>query len=128
MVKVTAAIIEREGQVLLAQRREDLIRGLEWELPGGKMKEGETPEACLTRELKEELSVNTRVIGFFASNTHRYPEETVKVLAYKVDLEDEDFKLTAHEQVAWVSLDKIGEYNLVEADKPIINKLKIHVL
>jgi 8-oxo-dGTP diphosphatase len=52
MVVVTAGIIERDGQILIAQRKKGSREEYKWELPGGKLEEGETPEECLVRELR----------------------------------------------------------------------------
>ena len=60
MIAVVAGVVRREGRVLLCQRPEGKRFGLLWEFPGGKVEAGETPEAALERELREELDVETR--------------------------------------------------------------------
>ena len=62
MIRVTAAIIESENKILIAQRKakDNLFGGL-WEFPGGKIEDGETPEECMARELKEELEIEVKV-------------------------------------------------------------------
>jgi len=125
LTRVTAALIHKDGKILLAQRRKGLSQGLKWELPGGKIEEGENPEACLVRELMEELSVRARVGDLFASSFHDYRDGSVEILAYTVELIDEDFKLNSHERIAWVPFDHLEEYDLAEADKPIIKNILI---
>jgi len=60
MVVVTAAIIEKNGKILIAQRKKGTQLEYKWELPGGKLENDETPEECLERELREEFGVETR--------------------------------------------------------------------
>ena len=60
MIAVVAGVVRREGRVLLCQRPEGKRFGLLWEFPGGKVEAGESPEAALERELREELDVETR--------------------------------------------------------------------
>ena len=60
MIAVVAGVVRREGRVLLCQRPEGKRFGLLWEFPGGKVEPGESPEAALERELREELAVQTR--------------------------------------------------------------------
>ena len=56
-MEVVAGVLERDGQVLICQRKHGTRHGLRWEFPGGKMEPGETPEQALARELREELNV-----------------------------------------------------------------------
>lgn len=68
MKQVTAAVIEKDGRVLIAQRKTgDALAG-KWEFPGGKLEPGETPEACLRRELREEFGVETEIGDFICSS------------------------------------------------------------
>jgi 8-oxo-dGTP diphosphatase len=61
MVRVTAAVIEREGQVLIARRGEGRALAGKWEFPGGKIEPGETPEQCLVREVREEFGIEAEI-------------------------------------------------------------------
>ncbi|MFP3952155.1 MAG: (deoxy)nucleoside triphosphate pyrophosphohydrolase [Candidatus Bathyarchaeia archaeon] len=123
LIRVTAAIIQREGRLLLAQRKRGLTQGLKWELPGGKIEVDETPEDCLSRELMEELSVRARVGDLFASSIYTYRDAAVEILAYQVELMEENFRLNSHEKIAWVPIYRLKEYDLAEADKPIIEEI-----
>ncbi len=59
MLQVTCAIIEKNGKILCAQRSEKMNLPLKWEFPGGKIEENESLEACLKREIREELEIET---------------------------------------------------------------------
>ena len=74
MQKVTAAVIEKDGKILIARRKRDDSQAGKWEFPGGKLEAGETPEACLKRELREELGIETEVGAFFCSSRFVYPQ------------------------------------------------------
>ena len=72
IIRVTAAIIESDDKILIAQRKsEDDIFGGLWEFPGGKIEDGETPEECMARELMEELEIKVEVGTLITSNKHR---------------------------------------------------------
>ncbi|MBC7361270.1 MAG: (deoxy)nucleoside triphosphate pyrophosphohydrolase [Candidatus Aminicenantes bacterium] len=117
---VVAAVIRKEGKILLAERRSDSsIPG--WEFPGGKVESGESPEQALSREISEELGVQCRIIR---------PLETVslpdkpdsKLIAFEVELLDDQFHLISHRQIFWVEPEELTEYNLLPADRELVRK------
>ena len=60
LIVVAAALVDRDGRLLVQQRPEGLSMAGLWEFPGGKLEPGETPEECLVRELREELGIDTK--------------------------------------------------------------------
>ena len=123
MIRVTAAIIRDKEKILIAQRKRGSSLELKWELPGGKIELNESPEECLKRELLEEFGIETEILGFFTSNTHRYKDITVKLLAFNVRYIKGDFALNSHEKVHWVNVKNLKDYDFAEADIPIIEKI-----
>lgn len=123
MVDVCAAIIQKDGKILIAKRAKDKSQGDKWEFPGGKLETGETPEMCLERELMEELTIEVRTDAFFMENVHSYEEVTIRLLAYFVEYISGEIKLVDHSQVQWVTVDEIREYDFAEADIPVVNRL-----
>ena len=125
MVTVTAAIIlnKNKDKVLVAKRNKEAQLAGKWEFPGGKIKEGETPENCLKRELKEELNIDVEVSGFFAENIHSYDHETIKLLSYFAWWIEGEITLHVHEKVDWVEIEKLRYCDFAPADIPIVNKL-----
>jgi len=125
IVRVTAAILEQEGKILIAQRKseDDLFGGL-WEFPGGKIEEGETPEECMARELKEELNIEVEVGELITSNKHKYPHGIFELLAYAVKHISGVFILHDHDEIKWVTIDEMTNFEFPPADTPIINYLK----
>lgn len=116
-IRVAAAILEQNGCVLLARRAEakDPLAG-RWEFPGGKLEPGETPEACLQRELTEELGIETQIDKFFAESS--YPETSIQLLAYRVRWTGGALCPKVHDKLAWVA-DDILHYDLLPADIPL---------
>ena len=88
LIRVTAAIFENDGKILIAKRKagDELFAGL-WEFPGGKVDEGEDPEMCIIRELEEELGVTVRIVDRRKSNIHHYDEKSVRLIPFWCDIE-----------------------------------------
>lgn len=120
MIKVTAGIIVRDGKFLIARRGQGKHLEGCWEFPGGKVEDGESPEDCLDRELREELSIDVEVLGYITENVHAYPEKTIKLIAYLVKYLGGEFKLTSHDRIQWVNFDEVESYVLAPADIPIL--------
>ena len=124
LIRVTAAIIEKDGKILIAKRKtgDKLFAGL-WEFPGGKVEEGETPEECMARELKEELDIEVEVGELITSNKHKYPHGIFELLAYRVKHVSGEMVLNDHEEIKWVTADEMSNYEFPPADLPIIKEL-----
>ncbi|HHW47619.1 MAG TPA: 8-oxo-dGTP diphosphatase MutT [Clostridiaceae bacterium] len=124
MKLVTAAIIINDGKVLIAQRAKNQNMAGKWEFPGGKVEPGETPEECLKREIREELGINIEVNDFFGESTYQYDTGTIKLIAYKVQWIDGEFRLSAHNQIKWVEPYELGNFDFAPADVAFVKKLK----
>jgi 8-oxo-dGTP diphosphatase len=123
MITVTAAIIEKDGKILIARRnKNDPLKG-KWEFPGGRLEPGESLEECLKRELREELGIDAQIGEFVGSNTHRYEHISIELLAFRVKEYAGELHPTDHEEVKWVALSEFHKYDFPEADKPIIETL-----
>ncbi|HEY7778588.1 MAG TPA: (deoxy)nucleoside triphosphate pyrophosphohydrolase [Ktedonobacterales bacterium] len=122
-ILVTAGILERDGSVLIARRRRGVRRGLLWELPGGKVDAGETPEAALARELYEELGVTVAVGERVGTSLYRYPDQTVELLAYRVALQAGEPTAFEHEELRWVRPRELRNFEFAPADLPIVGDL-----
>jgi len=123
-VTVTAAVIEQNGRVLIAQRRPDdgSLGGL-WEFPGGTLEAGETPEDCLRRELAEELGIKVRVGELINRNTHAYPHMTIDLLSFRVTWLGGKMELREHTAVRWVTPDELVHVKMPPADDPLARML-----
>lgn len=121
---VVAAVIEKDGRILIAKRKKGKMHPGKWEFPGGTLEEGETPEQCLERELLEELTLITEIGDFMCSTEYTYtPEFTVKLLVYHTTVISGSFDLHAHDEIRWVKPTDLVMYDFPEADGPIVEKL-----
>ncbi|MDP2158255.1 MAG: (deoxy)nucleoside triphosphate pyrophosphohydrolase [Nitrospirota bacterium] len=122
-VKVVAAVIERDGRLLIAKRRQgDMLAG-KWEFPGGKIDPGETAEEALKRELHEELNIETEVFGFICSSCFDYEHLSIELLAYRVLHISGDITPLVHDEVRWVLRDDLCSYDFPAANEEIIRRL-----
>ena len=119
MLMIAGGILEENGMILLAQRKQDDEYGLKWEFPGGKLKENETGEDCIIRELKEELGIDIEITGFF----DKYVENDFIILYYLVKRVSGKITLNAHEKVQWVFLNELNNYDLLSVDHEVAHKL-----
>lgn len=121
-VVVQAAIIEREGRFLLTRRlRGTHLAGL-WEFPGGKCEPGESAEACLARELAEELGVVARVGELVLDTVHAYPERTVHLFFRRCEIDGDPVPLL-EQQMRWTSREELTQLDFPEADRELIRRL-----
>ena len=123
-IRVTAAIMIEDDRVFIAQRHPDDFMGGKWEFPGGKIDPDETPQACLQRELHEELGILTDVHDMFAMSQHTYPNRMVEILAYTVTIREGQITLHEHSDARWVAIQELHEYDMCEADLPFVEKLQ----
>lgn len=122
-VEVSAGLVFRGGKLLITQRRPGDHLGGFWEFPGGKREPGETFEACLVRELREELGIETRIVAHLDSIIHEYPEKTVRLEFFKCSwLRDEPRPLGCHD-FAWVEAGELVHYSFPPADAQLLEKL-----
>ncbi len=124
MITVIAAIINKDGKVLIAQRAQGQRLAGKWEFPGGKLEEGETPQECLKRELKEELDMDIEVGEYFGESVYHYQTGTIRLLFYRARMLGGGCKLNVHSRVEWVEPRELAKYDFVPADLPIVDKLR----
>ena len=118
-VIVLAAVIERDGRILVTRRLRDThLAGL-WEFPGGKCDPGESHEACLQRELIEELGVSARVGDEILVTEHAYPERTVRLHFRRCEIDGEPQPLLGQE-MQWVPRTDLRTLEFPEADARLI--------
>ncbi len=118
---MTCAIIEKDGLVLCAQRSEKMHLPLKWEFPGGKIEKNERPEACLKREIKEELGVEIEVLQQLPSNFHIYSNLKLELIPFRCSLQTFEIELLEHSQIRWLLIEKLQDLDWAEADVPIVN-------
>ena len=123
-VEVAAAILFREGRLLITQRLPDShLSGL-WELPGGKRKPGESIRECLVRELREELNIEVVVGELFETIEYDYSETTVCLKFFKCRYQGGDIQALGCRRFAWVTPDELGSYRFPPANEFLMKKLR----
>ena len=126
MKVIVAAVIERsDRRILIGQRRRQDTSPLKWEFPGGKIEEGETPEAALARELHEELSVTLEKCAEMARARHKYPStsEELEIRFYAASIKESEITPNEFEQIAWALPKELGDYDFLAANSQLIGQL-----
>lgn len=125
MITVVAALIKKDGKVLIAKRStgDENVFG-KWEFPGGKVENNETEESAIVREIKEEFELDIDSKRFIINNICEYPSKTVDLRLYECEYISGNFKLHDHSEYAWVEIEKLLEYDLAQADIPLAQHLK----
>lgn len=121
---VTAAVIEKDGHVLIGKRKRGKRHAGKWEFPGGTLEEGETNEQCLKRELLEELAVTAEISDLVCSSMFSYtPDWTIQLMAYRATIISGIFNLNDHDEIRWVKIEDLTNYDFPEADNLVIETL-----
>ena len=121
LTTVVAAVIERDGCVLIAQRKRTGQHPLKWEFPGGKVERGEAPEAAVVRELAEELAIQARADGEIMRYEYQYPRRTpILLIFYRVTEFAGQPRNLDFEQIVWAPRERLGEYDFLEGDAEFI--------
>ena len=121
---IAAAIIERDGKVLIAQRaKNDSLLG-KWEFPGGKVEVGETLADCLKRELSEELGIQAEVGEYVCTSSFLYKNIQFDMCMFKVPSFQGEIKLNEHSAIAWVTPSELSNYDMPEPDLPVVALLQ----
>lgn len=126
LLVAAAALIDADGRVLICQRPDGKqLAGL-WEFPGGKVEKGETPEACLIRELEEELSITVAkaCLAPFVFASHEYEGFHLLMPLYLIRRWEGTVINREHKAMAWVKPGKLGDYPMPPADAPLVAWLR----
>lgn len=121
-VTVVAAVVERDGCFLVTQRVEGTHLAGMWEFPGGKCEPGESHDACLEREMLEELGVSVTIDSLFLRATHAYGNLTIVLFFYRCRLRGEPTPQLGQEMV-WAPRAKLRELEFPPADARLIELL-----
>ena len=124
MTEVVAALIWDNDRFLACQRPAHKARGLLWEFVGGKVEPGETREAALIRECREELGVTVRPTGIFMDLVHEYPDLTVNLILYNAVITNGEIQLLEHNDARWITPAEILDYQFCPADKEILEQIR----
>jgi 8-oxo-dGTP diphosphatase len=121
MIQVVAAIIERQGRILIGQRQAEQSHPLKWEFPGGKVEPGETPQQALTRELEEELAIRNARGPEIMRYQYTYPGKAAIALIFHrvTEFEGEPQNLI-YRDMRWEPRANLSTFDFVEGDRAFI--------
>jgi len=124
VVQVAAGLICREGRYLIARRKADTHLGGLWEFPGGKREADESLEACLLRELREELGIDVMAPIPFRVIRHAYPQKTVELHFFRCAVRRGEAQALDCDEIRWVMPCELAQYEFPPADQPLIEALQ----
>ncbi len=126
LLVAAAALVDVDNRVLIAERPAGKSMAGLWEFPGGKVGDGETPEAALRRELAEELSIDVceTCLAPFTFASHSYPEFHLLMPLYLCRNWDGDIIPREGQRIKWVRASRLKEYPMPPADLPLIPMLR----
>ena len=121
MLQVVAAILEREGRILIGQRQRDQSHPLQWEFPGGKVEPGETPARALERELEEELGIRHASGGEVMRYDYSYPgKRPITLIFYRVTSYEGEPRNLIFRDLRWEPREHLSQFDFVEGDMPFL--------
>jgi 8-oxo-dGTP diphosphatase len=125
MLTVVAALLEAEGKLLVCQRRRGGSFEFMWEFPGGKKKAGETLEAALARELREELAVTAKIGREVYRTSHQYAEmsEPIELIFFVANANPSEVRNRVFENIEWRTPESLCELTFLPADRELIEML-----
>ncbi len=123
MILVSCAIIQQENDILICQRSATMALPLKWEFPGGKIEAGESKEACLRREIEEELGLEITVGKELPAVTHAYPTFAITLYPFLCKVKRGSILLAEHAQAIWVPWQELNHFDWAAADEPIVAQI-----
>ena len=119
IIDVTAAIIRREDEILIARRRGGSLRGF-WEFPGGKARNGESLEDCLHREIREELGLEIAIDEPVVSVSWNDGDRRIHLHGFLCRWVSGEPVARDHEAIVWARLEELARFEFAPADRPIV--------
>jgi 8-oxo-dGTP diphosphatase len=124
MKRVVAALIQKNGKVLVCQRTRHQTMPLKWEFPGGKIEEKEQPGDALRRELEEELGIVATIGDEVKRIRHKYPNHTMVELRFFIVREYEgEIENRIFRDIQWAAPKDLPKYDFLEADLTLVRDL-----
>lgn len=125
-IEVVAAIIIKDGRVFATQRGYGEFQGW-WEFPGGKMEAGESAQAALKREIREELDVEIEVNELLETVEWDYPNFHLTMHCFICSLLSESLHLNEHEAATWLTHKSLGSVKWLPADEILLDRIAEHL-
>ncbi len=120
---VGVGVVEKDGKVLITQRKYDDHLGGVWEFPGGKKKPEETDQACVERELNEELGITVKAAQHLETIRYAYPDRRLELRFYSCALVAGEPKSVEVQDFRWVKPGELIYYQFPKADRYLVERL-----
>ena len=122
---VVGVLHNKDQQILIAKRQSHQFMGGFWELPGGKIEHGESPEVAISRELNEELGTIVGKLSLHQTMVYQYTDRIVELSIYNIDNYLNTPKGAEGQEIAWVSVENLNSYKLLPTMKSFINSITL---
>jgi len=123
-IRVVAGVIERQGMILVGQRRAGDRFQYKWEFPGGKVEPDEDPKVALARELREELGIEAVIGEEMARYEHQYPGNTaILLMFFRVSEFTGEPANHVFESIRWEERQKLTKYDFLDGDVDFVRRL-----
>jgi 8-oxo-dGTP diphosphatase len=124
MVRIVAAVVERDGRYLITQRRPEAVLPLMWEFPGGRVEEGERDEEALKRELLERIDADATIGRKLGEKHHVYQGYEVALALYSATLDEaRPVRARRVKDLRWVRSEEFEQYSFPDADQKTMDQL-----
>jgi 8-oxo-dGTP diphosphatase len=124
MLQVVAAILERNGKILIGQRQPWQSHPLKWEFPGGKVEPGETPAQALARELNEELGIGSVTGTEIERYSYAYPGKSpIQLIFFRVESFSGELENRQFHAMRWEPASRLAEFDFVEGDRDFLARM-----
>jgi 8-oxo-dGTP diphosphatase len=129
MLQVVAAILEREGRILIGQRTREQSHPLKWEFPGGKVEFGETPEQAVVRELDEELGIQAEAISEITRYQYQYAGKSpIELIFFRIGGHTGEVTNRIFRDLRWEPVTEFARFDFVEGDRAFLRELSERAL
>ncbi len=123
MIKMAAGLLMKNSKLLIIKKI-DLGNTVDrWELPGGRLQPGETPEQGLRRYMREKFAIEARIGEFFSENVYAYGSDDIKLVVHRINWDGDERSFSSHGESCWVGLNEIPRYDFTAAYAPIMEEL-----
>jgi 8-oxo-dGTP diphosphatase len=122
-ILVAAGILKDGERILICQRHRSDKYGMQWEFPGGKVRDREELKAALQRELEEELAIHAEIGEEVFRLRHQYPDRYVEVVFFAVPSFHGEARNQVFESIAWAPRAELSRYNFLEADRELVSRI-----